>query len=144
MVAKILGYTPVAKSASLSWGIEHEVYARKRYTRQQKSLHKGFSCKDTGLRIHHEKFMLGASAYGLISCTCCDGFGVLEIKCPYSARDKNMRDYATSHNSCINAMSATTGVVYTLKPSHPYFTHIQHQMYVTGATYADFVYLPQE
>ena len=33
----------------------------------------------------------------------------------------------------------------TLKPNHPYYTQVQHQMYITWASYTDFIiYLPKE
>lgn len=146
LVARILGYTPPPKTAALSWGIEHEDYARKRYIRQNKNLHKNFLCTEAGLRIHSEKFMLGASADGVITCSCC-GLGNLEIKCPFSARDKTILEYAKQDNSCLKVImdTVTSQPSYLLKAGHRYFTQVQHQMYVTGAFYADFViYLPQE
>ena len=39
----------------------------------------------------------------------------------------------------------TVDVEYILKHTHPYYTQVQHQMYVTGALYTDsVVYLPKE
>ena len=39
----------------------------------------------------------------------------------------------------------TVDVEYILKQTLPYYTQVQHQMYVTGALYTDFVvYLPKE
>ena len=96
LVAKILGYPKKVKTASLSWGIEHETYARKRYIKQNRRMHKNFSCNESGLILHSENFMSGASVDGVVTCACC-GIGNLEIKCPFSHRDKNIQQYIQQH-----------------------------------------------
>ena len=140
LVAKILGYPKKVKTSSLSWGIEHETYARKRYIKQNRRMHKTFSCNESGLILHSENFMLGASVDGVVTCACC-GIGNLEIRCPFSHRDKNIQQYIQQHDSCLEISQTKI----TLKSSHPYYTQVQHQMYITGASYTDFViYLPKE
>lgn len=140
LVGKILGYTDSFKAPALSWGIEHEKYARKRYITMSRKKHKYFKCKEAGLTIHNEKFMIGASVDGSINCFCC-GFGNLEIKCPFSHRDKNVIEYVSQKDSCLKVVDGQ----YFLKSNHCYATQMQHQMYVTGASYCDFVvYLPKE
>ena len=108
LVARVLGYNRQVKTAAMSWGIEKEKYARKRYV------------------------------------NCC-GVGNLEIKCPFSHRDKNIQQYVNQRNSCLAQSTDTVDVDYILKQNHHYYTQVQHQMYVTGALYTDFVvYLPKE
>ena len=44
------------------------------------------------------------------------------------------------HDSCVEEEQKVT-----LKLSHPYYTQVQHQLYITGASYTDFViYFPKE
>ena len=69
----------------------------------------------------------------------------MEIKCPFSHRDKNIQQYVNQRNSCLAQSTDTVDVDYILKQNHHYYTQVQHQMYVTGALYTDFVvYLPKE
>ena len=106
--------------------------------------HKCFSCEESGLILHSECYMLGASVDGRVTCDCC-GVGNLEIKCPFSHRDKNIQQYVNQRNSCLAQSTDTVDVDYILKQNHHYYTQVQHQMYVTGALYTDFVvYLPKE
>ena len=87
LVARVLGYNRQVKTAAMSWGIEKEKYARKRYVKEIKKQHKKFSCEESGLILHSECYMLGASVDGRVTCDCC-GVGNLEIKSPFSHRDK--------------------------------------------------------
>ena len=140
LCAKICGQSNNITSSSLSWGRSNEKYAIKRYIRKTKNLHKNFTCKPAGLFIHSDYPFLGATPDSLIDCSCC-GFGLLECKCPFSARDKNISEYLTSPGCVIREKDHT----YKLKPNHPYYTQVQHQMFVTGTSYCDFeVYLPKE
>ena len=140
LCAKICGQSNNITSSSLSWGRSNEKYAIKRYIRKTKHLHKNFTCKPAGLFIHSDYPFLGATPDSLIDYSCC-GFGLLECKCPFSARDKNISEYLTSPGCVIHEKDHT----YELKPNHPYYTQVQHQMFVTGTSYCDFeVYLPKE
>eukprot|EP00795_Rhopilema_esculentum_P010160 gene10160-18827_t len=140
LCAKICMYNPSVHSASLNWGKNNEKFAFKRYTRKNRTKHKHFSSKTTGLFISEQLPFLGASPDGVISCKCC-GFGVLEIKCPWKSRDLNIADYLMQPESCL---SKNADEIF-LKPAHKYYTQVQHQMFVTGAEYCDFeVFLPKE
>jgi hypothetical protein len=48
LVGKILGYEKPLRTASLSWGIENEAVARKRYVRQNKLTHKHLKRYESG------------------------------------------------------------------------------------------------
>ena len=80
--------------------------------------------------------MLGASVDGYVNCSCC-GSEILGKKCPFSHRDSTLSEYALSENSCITYSSEKS--TYVIKPKHFYHTQVQHQMFVTGVEYADFV-----
>ena len=54
-IANNLGYCKPPKSPPLSWGIENEQHARRRYIRQSQNLHKDFTCNETGLKLHPGK-----------------------------------------------------------------------------------------
>ena len=143
LVGKILGYEKPLRTASLSWGIENEAVARKRYVRQNKSSHKHLKCYESGLKLHPEMVMLGASVDGMVECSCC-GDRCLEIKCPFSHREKTVEEYVQQPDSCLEN-SLSTDTKYRLKPGHKYYTQVQHQLFITGSASADFVvYLPKE
>ena len=140
LCAKLCMYNPPIHSAALNWGITNEKFAFKRYIRKNRTKHKNFSCKTTGLFITEHYPFLGASPDGVLSCKCC-GFGVLEIKCPWKSRDITIAEYIIQPESCL---SKNCEEVF-LKPKHRYYAQVQHQMFVTGAMYCDFeVFLPKE
>ena len=57
------------------------------YVAQMKNKHIGFCVRMSGLVIHPSCSHMGASPDGRIRCECCDP-GVLEVKCPFSCKDK--------------------------------------------------------
>ena len=75
-------------SKATSWGCEHEQAAYDSYKRKRMNEHVNFSLSKSGLVIDCNYPFFGASPDGVIKCRCCE-FGVLEIKCPYSCRDKS-------------------------------------------------------
>ena len=135
LVARILQYSKPVRAASLAWGVENESFARKRYIRQNRRTHKHFQCKESGLMLHLKKPMFGASVDGYVSCLCC-GSGCLEIKCPFTHREKSIREYVEQPNYFIIKGPDDTLI---LKPNHAYYSQVQHQMFVTGFSYTDFV-----
>ena len=102
LVGRILGYSKTFKTPSTSWRVENEKHARKRYIKESISSHKHFKCEETGLKLHPdlERVMLGASIDGMVSCTCC-GIGCLEIKSPFSHREKTVEEYVQENDSCL-------------------------------------------
>ena len=71
------------------WGCTHEKYALKAYENQATLLHENLVVKDAGLHIHCEHPFLGASPDSHVECSCCRE-GVLEVKCPYCAKNNNL------------------------------------------------------
>ena len=85
-----------------SWGCKHEQTACDAYVTLKRKEHKNFSMCTCGLFIHPLYPHLGASPDGVITCTCCDGVAVLEVKCPFSCRDKSFVEEACSYlHSCL-------------------------------------------
>ena len=55
----------------------------KRYVKEIKKHHKFFCCEESGLILHSDCYMLGASVDSRVTCDCC-GVGNLEVKSPFS------------------------------------------------------------
>jgi len=75
---------------------------------------------------------IGASPDGLVSCSCC-GDGVLEVKCPFSVKDKFPENDQASF--CMRKVDNS----WVLKQDHEYFYQVQTQMHVCKRDYCDFV-----
>ena len=91
--------------------------------------------QDSGLQINPSFPHLGASPDGIVQCECC-GNGVLEIKCPYNAREHSISDAVLE--GIIDFLDITPhGIV--LKQSHQYYYQIQAQIAICEASYADLV-----
>ena len=119
-------------SAALLWGRDHESQAREDYT---KRLGEGWSVEECGLHVSTLRGYLGASPDGLV---CCAGkvCGCIEIKCPFSARDKLVGD------ACMKSQFFCTkdeNNVVTLKRNHNYYYQIQGQLSVLKLEWCDFV-----
>ena len=55
--------------------------------------HQSFILKQSGLLLDPANPFIGASPDGVVHCSCC-GTGVLEIKCPYSCKEKQFGERA--------------------------------------------------
>jgi hypothetical protein len=113
---------------ALDYGKQNEENAFEAY----KAKYNDRYVRNSGLWVSLEHNELCGSPDGLI-----DDDGVLEIKCPYSARDfETMQEASRKHQ---------IGLKYDkdgnpqLPRSHKYFYQIQAQMYVTGRIFCDFV-----
>ena len=62
-------------------------------------------------------------------------FGLVEIKCPYSARNLSPIEAGKSPNFFCDVI----GSKLKLKHSHPYYSQVQGQMAVTERYWCDFV-----
>ena len=74
-------------SNATRWGCDHEQTAYDAYRRQVSGKHINFKLSKSGLVVNTQFPFMGASPDGVLGCSCCDN-GVLEIKCPFSCRDK--------------------------------------------------------
>ena len=83
-------------------------------------------CAQSTISSDHKGYV---PADGLID----NGRGLLEIKCPYSLKDSDLKS-ETRGGSFYNVSNGKL----ILRRSHSYFFQIQCQMYVTGARYTDF------
>ena len=122
-------------SVACSYGCKHEDAARKEYTYEMKRKHAEFTITETGLVLDPLYPFLGATPDGLISCDCC-GKGVLEIKCPYSCKQKDLVDAA--EDSSFFLYQSEEGTI-KLKENHQYYYQVQMQMKFCNVEYCDFV-----
>ena len=87
-------------SKATSWGCKHERTAGDAYVTLKKKDHHNFTVHECGLFIDPSYPHLGASPDGITTCTCCDGVAALEVKCPFSRREKSFAETCSDSNSC--------------------------------------------
>lgn len=101
----------------------------------QDNRHQGLKIEESGFFISTEYGFLGATPDGLVSCKCC-GNGVIEIKCPFCQRDKDLTECMKNKNFCLES---TPDGKHQLKGNHPYFYQVQVQLFCTGRSHCDFI-----
>ena len=77
-------------STACSYGCRHEEVVRKEYMYEMSKKHESFTLSEAGLHLDPLHPFLGATPDGLVNCSCC-GNGVLEVKCPYSCRERGFQ-----------------------------------------------------
>jgi hypothetical protein len=82
---------------------------------------------------------LGASPDGKI----CDNgsCGILEIKCPFTARNSTISDSCDKIHDF--ALEKSDGGSISLKKNHLYYAQVQGQLMITGAEFCEFVVFTQ-
>lgn len=131
------------KRAPIQWGVTHEKNGIEDYCKKG-----GVTVVQTGIWLH-ESGVLGASPDGFVQ----GDFNssgivhqqmidqpalspdIVEVKCPYTARDLTITEACQSITGFYLEMS-TDGRI-TLKQSHDYWHQIQGQLYLTGAQCCD-------
>ena len=127
-------------SPATEWGKQHEKGALASYEQVQAPQHTGFSVQNVGVYVSTETPYVAASPDGCVSCGCC-GRGVLEIKCPFKARNLTLDEFLADKQSCL---AVDDDGVAQLKRDHAYFYQVQLQMYAADATYCDFLICSQK
>ncbi|XP_077983622.1 uncharacterized protein LOC144438466 [Glandiceps talaboti] len=120
---------------AIRWGREKEDVAVKRYVEVMSQYHQNLKVEKSGLTISPGEAHKGASTDRKVHCDCCRR-KVLECKCPYSARDKKPQEAIGKEISYIREDSEG---VYSLDPSHQYYTQVQTQMALTETSLCDFI-----
>ena len=130
LVKRIMGYeqSDLSYVPAINWGVQNEGVARQQYTTMMSAGHEGFTCNLSGLWINPLYPHFGVSPDGITTCSCC-GDGLLEIKCPFSAR------HAGSLNNETCAFLTDSGY---LSRKHRYYTQVQGQLMVSGQLFCDF------
>jgi len=122
-------------SPATVWGCTHEKHARDMFGEKISSLHENVKIYDAGLFINPEFPYIGASPDAIMSCDCC-GTSVVEIKCPFCTRHKEIVDACQEKKFCLN--KANDGTV-QLDHKHAYFYQVQTQLGVCKCEVAHFV-----
>ena len=125
---------PFFSSAATDWGIANEDVAREAYVEERGKSGDVVHVSKCGLIVNPEEPWFGASPDGIAD----DGKTqvVLEIKCPYSARNMSFDEAVRSvKNFCLQY----DGSHYTLKRKHAYYYQVQMQLFVTGLSSCDFI-----
>ena len=116
------------------WGCAHERTAYQAYIHQCTAQHTRFEHAASGLIVTPAYPFLGASPDGTVSCECC-GTGVLEIKCPYSCKEKSILEASSEAKFFLEKKN--DGIF--LKQNHQYYYQVQAQIKLSNANYCDFV-----
>ena len=136
IVATIMSYykdmEPGKEPISIRWGRENELKALHMY--QHLHQHTNSSMERTGLWVSTVQPYIAASPDSLVSCSCC-GSGCVEVKCPWTAREMTISEFAQTGSSFLALQERN----YVLKKSHNYYAQVQVQMFCTGRDYCDFV-----
>ena len=120
-------------------GNEHENIAVKEYIAAMATCGNGIHGRQCGIALHTDYQFIGASPDGMV----CDQsakprFGVLEVKCPFSAYAKcwSLKDAAEQDKGfCLQFQDGQL----RLKKKHPYYWQVQGQMAITNTSWCDFV-----
>lgn len=115
---------------AIKWGIDHEKLAITTYINKTKDI-----VKPTGIWLFPNGIM-GASPDGLIYANQDDHhpIAVLEVKCPFSMRDKMMTEY-DRWNTYLPYLTKYN----KLRESHRYYHQIQAQIHAVDVAYCDLV-----
>ncbi|KAK1885950.1 Exonuclease [Dissostichus eleginoides] len=123
------------------WGLQNEDTAKKSYLVAMQDHHEDINVAASGLILNPELPWIGASPDGVVSCACHEP-GILEIKCPFSAKDRSLLECTKDSRFCL---TVPEGGLMSLKLDHSYMYQVQAQMRVAEVMFCDFVvWTPQE
>ena len=130
---------PVATREVLKYGKTYEPIAHTKYVDIMKyCFNRDIDVREAGIVIQPNLFWLAASPDGLISDKTDDtGFGLIEIKCPKSKKNQNVRNLVNDPTFYVELINDEP----VLKRDHPngYFSQIQMAMGLAGIEYCDFI-----
>ncbi len=107
---------------ALKYGRAMEAEAVNAFITEYKKTHKGVTVNECGIFLCKDVPFVGGSPDRILDCLCC-GKSCLEVKCPYSIRDKSPMD-ADVTLPYLNKDANVT----SLKANHKYYTQCQVQM----------------
>ncbi|XP_064597345.1 uncharacterized protein LOC135463829 isoform X2 [Liolophura sinensis] len=129
-INSLFGEVNTFTSPATSYGRANESVAKQVYLAKNTNIH----IHDCGLVVNPQFSFLAATPDGKI---CINGqTGILEIKCPYSARDLTISEAA---NTVPNFCLVKLGTSHTLNQNHDYYFQVQGQLLVTGAPFCLFL-----
>ncbi|XP_028275971.1 uncharacterized protein LOC114445208 [Parambassis ranga] len=146
-LAAITGGASRVQTRAMSWGVEMEATAVRRYQKlKSATLGRPVLVQECGLFIDSQRPWLAASPDGIVKDKQTGRWLLcLEVKCPYKHRQNRVEDACREDPAfCLQIQEQDSQEpgeppVYRLKTSHSYFTQIQCQLAVTGLKQADLV-----
>ena len=133
ILSKICGQKNNFKSKATEWAKTNEPVVHLEYIKLTPKTTRKLSVVETGLFVSCKNPIFGASPDGIVNRECHES-GLLEIKCPWTHRDKSEIDYAKLEESCLEVVDNKIA----LKKSHSYYYQVQMQLAVTGYSWCDF------
>ncbi|KAJ4944639.1 hypothetical protein JOQ06_013182 [Pogonophryne albipinna] len=112
------------------WGLQNEDTAIKSYLVAMQDHHEDINVAASGLILNPELPWIGASPDGVVTCACHEP-GILEMKCPFSAKDRSLLECTKDSRFCL---TIPEGGVMSLKLNHSYMYQVQAQMHVAEFT----------
>lgn len=123
-------------SASIRYGKKYEEVAVNALYHSIADVHKHIVTEKIGLVIHAEEPCLGASPDAIFRCSC-HGTIVVEVKCPYSARDcDDMVSVLTQLSDPYILMNKNGEII--LNTNHKYFFQALMQVHLCNASFGYF------
>ncbi|XP_033097192.1 uncharacterized protein LOC117101339 [Anneissia japonica] len=122
-------------AVSLEYGKRKEVFGKEKYLEQNPSSH----LHECGFVINKEFTFLGATP-DVIVCSN-SKCGLLEIKCPYSARNMSISQ-ACADITGFYLKHSENGIA--LDRRHNYYAQVQGQLMITGCNFCEFVVYTQK
>ncbi len=129
-------------SAATTWGITNESIAIEEYIKYKHE--QGNDCitvDPSGFIVSEIHPFLGASPDGTVYDPTCTNnpFGSIEVKCPYSHRNRTPIEagFSASFFSCVQSVGNLN--VLRLRQNHIYYAQVQGQMAVGDRKWCDFV-----
>ena len=130
-------------SAATDWGLQNEPLAIQSYTTyKQQQGHHDLTVGPCGFLINENYLFLGATPDGVVydPSNTEQPFGYIEIKCPYSHKDRTPLEASSSPGFCCAAKLHSDGSkTLHLRRDHLYYAQVQGQMAVGGRPWCDFV-----
>ena len=133
-------YSTFRGNEATRFGSVMEEVAKQEYiTHRRRNYHPEFSAKTCGLFISEQNNWLAATPDGMVNdpSNIAQPLGIIEIKNPFSVRDKDLIEACSSSSFCLelNKENNTT----RLKRRHDYYYQIQCQLYCTDLSWCDFI-----
>ena len=132
VAATIFGKKPLNNDAT-KWGIQNEEKALKAYYANELPHHNDLKVTACGLFLLKNCPYIAASPDGLVTCKCHNS-KLIEIKCPYSIRNKTIAD---GYKQCDFLKTIDDKI--QLNKNHKYYTQVISQMAVTGIHECSFI-----
>ena len=132
-------YTTFRGNAATRYGSAKEAETIQEYrTYQNTNGHPGLAVAECGLFISQANPWLAASPDGCVHDPSDSEHpqGLVEMKNPYSVRDKTLAEAVTASGFCLERKKDN---MYKLKARHDYYFQIQCQLYCTDRNWCDFV-----